>query len=318
MMMIAGAVGLIIIPYLGYLVGARKLLSGEHTRLTSSISTTQSNLRKVDGERGERDRVAERLEGFVNRSLGPDEEHVNHQLRTRLDRLGRELGLGDLRVGTGAVSSRMSPARGREQWRHKARRSYRDEVDFVEHEASISASGSLEQALRLVHRVQSSEWINRIDQVRVRPRRDGDKFEVTVRMTTLFLPGHEPAERALAAGDPGGFEPFMAIVGADPFHLPKAKPAPPPDTAVATKPPSPRRFPYQQWFLTGAVSQGQAEEIWVRNVKSGESRRLVPDTRLHEAVLLAVRGDQAEFRLGDERFIVVVGKSMDDRSPISR
>ena len=52
--------------------------------------------------------------------------------------------------------------------------------------------------------------------------------------------------------------------------------------------------------------------------KSGDSRVLRVGDRIGEVVLAGTDGDRAEFTSDDERFLVLVGASLDDRIPLRK
>ena len=60
---------------------------------------------------GEHVGVKDGIQGYVDRTLGGDLETVDHQLRSRLNRIGEELGLEALTVGTGRVRRLATPAK---------------------------------------------------------------------------------------------------------------------------------------------------------------------------------------------------------------
>jgi hypothetical protein len=67
--------------------------------------------------------------------------------------------------------------------------------------------------------------------------------------------------------------------------------------------------------LTGVAANQRSVEIWLLNTGAGASRRLADGETIQEVVLVAANGDVAEFRLGDQRFMVAVGGRLTDRLP---
>lgn len=69
-------------------------------------------------------------------------------------------------------------------------------------------------------------------------------------------------------------------------------------------------------MLTGLIEGSSGPEAWFANAAKGERLALGVRGRLGEVELLAVGRDAAEFRLGEERFVVRVGWRMDQRQPV--
>ncbi|MHC4448256.1 MAG: hypothetical protein ACYSXF_10830, partial [Planctomycetota bacterium] len=201
-------------------------------------------------------------------------------------------------------------------------RALREEIDFVEVQGWISGWGSLEQVVGLIHRIEAERWLKYIDQVKLDPKENGQRVDVTVRLRTLFLPGRAPSEASLASSDTevaaaaATPERYAALIKANPFAVPPPKPTAPPPVA-ARKAPGPPSFPYGQWVLTGVAESDGIGEIWLLNPKSGESRRLAVGESLHELVLAAAEGDRAEFQIAQERFSVAVGQNLLQRTSVS-
>ncbi len=189
--------------------------------------------------------------------------------------------------------------------------SRRDEIDFVELEGWISGEATFEAALRLLHRIDAEPWLKHVDQVRLQPKDNGDRFGVTVRLTTLFLPKQVPSEPMLAAYDSSAFAPYLALTRSNLFRVPpQGKPSGPPTPAavVATA--------QDQWTLTGVASGPAGLEVWLLNPQTGESRRLAVGETLRDLVLVGAVGETAEFRRDQQRFTVSVGQRLSQRSPI--
>ncbi len=253
-------------------------------------------------------RVRTALQAYADRTLGGDLEAVDHGLRTRLNRIGEEVGLAKLSVATGRVRSMESPARSLRPFR--AHRELREELDFVEVEASVSGVGSLEAAMRLVHRIEAEPWIKRVVQVRLQPRDNGERFVVTIRLVTLYLPGRAPARPLETVADPGGFERYQLLARRNPFHL-AAKPASTPPPPVAPPPAAKQR----KWVLTGVVRGPDGVEVWLLHAESGQSRRLTVGQSIEGVRLLSAAGDTAEFKFGEDRFTVALGRPLARRRP---
>lgn len=270
--------------------------------------------------------VSAELQSVIDRTLGPNLETVDHRLRSRLNRLAEQAKLQGVSVGTeGGGTPRLSPARGK--FRASSQKALRDEIDFIEVEAWISGVGGLEDVVRLITAIEAESWIKRIDQVRLDPRDNGARVALSLRLTTLFLPGREPnAEQPVQQPNAELQSRFAALVSGNPFRVPPP-PAPPPPKAdtpqpaqPAPPPPPPPPFPFAEWALTGVAQGPHGPEAWLRHQPSGETRVLTPGQGLDTAIFNAATADAdaAEFSLGEKRFIVVVGATMDQRTPVGQ
>lgn len=294
------------------------LYAGPRERLTKRLADLTA---RVEGYRAQLDdepRVEREIEAFVDRTLGGDVETVDHRLRTHLNRIVEAVALGKATVGTGNASARKSPARSAFP-RSGSWKAMRDEVDFVEIEAWVAGEGDLDQVIQLVDRIDAEPWLKHIDHVKIDPRDNGDRFDVNVRLTTLFLPGRAPAESEAPAYDVARLARYEEVVDANLFRIPPpvvaaAAPAPTPEPP-ATPPPAPA-FPWDEWAVTGVTEGAGGSEVWLRRRTTGESRVLTVGARFQDAELVAVAGEWAEFRLGEEAFRVRLGRTLGSRSPL--
>jgi hypothetical protein len=291
---------------------ARRVYLTPRAELRREIDAVRGRLEDRRAALASADDVRARLRAVVDRTLGSEVETVDHRLRARLNRIAEAVGLERPTVGTGRTGARLSPARGIFRGRH---RDLRDEVDFVELEGWVSGEATFVQALGLVEAVHREPWPKHVDQVRLEAKDNGARFKVTVRLTTLLLPGLEPARI-----DPDGAPPpappslaaYAALGSVNPFHLPAATPMAAPGAEGA--PPAASPFPYEQWAVTGVARAGGGTEIWLLNRTSGESRRLTVGDRLGDAVLVAVEGDRIVFEIDDRRVVLAVGEPLVDAS----
>ncbi len=266
-------------------------------RLAEATSRVQSNQEALDNNA----RVQRQLRDIVDRTLGSNVESVDHRLRTRLNRIAEQLELASPSVSTGRPTARQNPAR---LVFPRTAPELRNEIDFVELDGSISAEGTLEQVIALVDRIEAEPWIKRIHSLRIDPRDNGQRFAVTARLTTLFLPGRSPSQQPTEPYDAERMERFVSLVQVNPFHLP-----PPPATASEPPPQRPQQVARQveRWMVTGIAHGPDGIEAWLRNARSGESRRVGIGERVDDAVLVAANRDEAEFERHDQRLVVAIG-----------
>jgi hypothetical protein len=295
---------------------ANRMYFAPASELRQEVADLETQTREVEGRLANRNKLDDAIQAFVDRTLGGDQETVDHQLRTRLNRIAEELELKGASVGTGSISTRRSPARSafsrRGSWRE-----LRDTTDFIELDGWISAEGSLQQVVQLVDRIDAEPWLKHIDQVKLDGKDNGRRFAVTVRLTTLFLPGREPGAAPATVYDPSRAEQFAALLTSNPFRVPQRRR---PNAQATPQPPTPAPpagFPWADWTLTGVAQSTAGPEIWLRNPKSGDTRRLAIGESIDAAELVAIGSTWAEFRLEGRRFRVLVGKNLNDRTPVS-
>ena len=167
--------------------------------------------------------------------------------------------------------------------------------------------------------IREEPWLKRVTHVRLQPTDGGKRFAVTLRLTTLFLPGQEPQSPLEATDDPaadegavavvGGFETYRSLIARDPFRLPSAAPTPEPKPKPV-QPASARPPSYSGWVLTGVAAGPGGAEVWLLRADSGESRRLGVGETFQGLVLVGASGEVAEFRLGETRFSVTIGQRL--------
>jgi hypothetical protein len=308
---------------LGHLIGAGSL-SAERAAIETERQKATNALVGMIEESAKRPLQERAMQSFVDRTLGSDLDSTDSALRSRLNRIGEELRLVDLSVKTDRATVRASPAKSEFQPRG-SQKAMRDEPDFVELPATMSGEGTVDQVLRLVHRIHAEPWIKRLDGVRLEQAKAGERVRMTLRLTTLFLPGKRaksdprPSDADRVAIEQS-FERFRSLVAANPFRVPAPeKPAPPPTEVAQAPPPTPPvqlGFPYDQWQLTGLVDGPAGVEAWVRNPATGERRELQVGQVIGEIAFAGAQGDIAEFTLGQERFGVQVGSALNARGAI--
>lgn len=300
---------------LGYFWASGRIDSSRRAEL-EAIEVYSDFLARVRAERQQRPALDAKLKGVADRTLGPSAESVDSGLRSRLNRIGEELRLADLAVSTDADKERVgTPARS--EFTAKER-SLRDQPDFVEVRGSISGEGTLDQAMRLVHRIEVEPWLKRIDQVRLDPVKAGERVKVLVRMTTLFVEGVSGQPVAQASGEAlATFAKYAGFAQRNPFRVPPP-PAPPPPPVVQKTPAPPPGFPWNQWKLTGRLDGPLGAEACMRNTATNATMTLAPGAKLSDAEFVGFDGGAALFRLAEAHFRVELGATMDQRAAVQR
>ena len=301
----------------------------------ADIARTSDFLRSVREERDRRPELDRRIAAVVDRSLGERTDAVDTALRARLNRIAEETGVRDLMVATGAAVERKSPAR-QEFTRLALPRSMRDEPDFVELRATISGEGAVDQVLRLVYRITIDPMLKRVEAIKLDPIKDGGRVRVTIRLSTAFVPDHEPA--SLPGGPTAealaGFSKYAPLAARNPFRVPvsasavantvaaaQAKQLGSEATAneatgatAALEPAVLGGFPYGQWLLTGVVDGPAGAEAYFRNAESGETRVLRINELIAEFAFVGLEADAARIVAGGATYRVRVGDSLEARA----
>jgi len=297
-------------------------LDGRGREVDRQIETYRSAIETGRRQRPERTRVNADLDRMAARTLGNSLEQVDSAVRARLNRIGEEVGLEALVVSTGAPVTRGTPARS-EFTRAANQRALRDEIDFVEVPASLAGQGSLETLLRAVHEIEGAAWLKRIDSMRIDLGNDPARMRLDLRLTTLFLPGATvPEDLEVEPGPERPFDRYASLLAANPFLLPPPPPPPEPPQRPRRRPdpppppPPPAGFPYGEWMLTGVIEGPIGGEAWLAHRSNRERVALRPEERLGDAELVVIRADRVEFRLGEERFAVLVGGTLAERTPL--
>jgi hypothetical protein len=317
LLVIASALaGLVLTFYLLYGAADRVYFS-ERRRLHNQINTATARLAEYQRARVDHRRVKDEIQAFVDRTLGGDGETVDSKLRSRLSRLVKQAGLHDESVDTNTVRApraKESPAKA-EFSRSGFQLELREELDFIELDAWVNGSGTLEQCLKLIDAIDAEPWIKRIDQLVLDPIDNGSKFQLALRLTSLFLPKRTPNPDALVrTTTASNAQRYATLLSANPFRLPP--PAQAAAAQVAT--PAPERFPFSQWFLTGIAQSAAGVEVWLLNQQSRETRVLNIGQRLDELTLVGVNAEAAVFLVGPDHVSVRVGRNLNDRQPLKQ
>lgn len=297
-------VAVVLVGWLGWraanawYVQPRRSLSEDVADMGRRLASRETALRDAP-------RVEREIRAWADRTLGADLEAVDHRLRARLNRIVEAAGVASASVGTGPGRAVGTPARRQVPAR------LRDETDLVEVEAWITAEGTGPQIVELIDRVDAEPWAKRLDQVKLTPKRDGVTFGMTLRLTTMYLPGLEPASTAAAAYDPARLARLADLIELSRFRVP------PPEVAVADaasetpgepEPDAAPDVPWNEWMLTGIAERSGGSEAWLRNTRSGETLTLVVGEGWNQVVLRDADGESAEFERAGRRFRLTVGE----------
>lgn len=325
------ATGVVVAIIAGYLIGDRRFSEERVTTLTK-IDQYRRALTDASSKLKARPELDKKLQGLADQMLGPSLESVDSEVRRRLNRACEELGLSDASVTTGTSIERPTPAK--KEFKQPEARALRDEPDFREVQATVSASGSVDRVYRLIFRIGSEPWIKRIESIRLSPSADGQQVRMALRLTTPFMPG-------IAAKKPLVLDPAQLQVGdryaglfaSNPFRIPPppvptavvANPQPtapeanggvtaPPVAPPIAPPVAAGAFPYGEWQITGIVEGPSGPEVWMRHVPSGSTLAVVPGTPVGELVFRKVEYDFAVFDSPSGPCRIQVGTNLTQRT----
>lgn len=309
---------LVVVSLLVLRAAATAVYFGPRAELTGQIERHQTNLSNIRTAAKRHIDLKEEMQALADRTLGATREEVEAGLRARLNRIGEEVALASASVSTGQQRPRSSPM-DRADLRDNP---LRDELDFVELDGTISGEGTLAQALEVVDRIEAAPWLKRINSVVIDPKDGGERFGITVRLTTVFLPTAPPGTDALnhqtTAYDGGGFAALRTVMDSNPFRVPPAPvvaeaPTQPDPPAEAPRDPP---YDYAQWRISMITDSSRGREVWLINTQSNESRTLAAGESLRDLCFIGAGADTAEFRLGDQRFTVEVGATLAEQTAI--
>ena len=309
-----GIACIVLVTFLGWGMGSG-LFGAERDRVERQTETYANFLYTVRDNREARPELDERISVVLDRSLGADRETVDSVLREKLARLAARSGLRSPSVTTLPVVVRESPAKSTFR-RSGAHRPFREEPDFVELRAGIGAVGKLENVVGFMHALDAAPWLKRITSVRIDPEGDGRRLRLTLRLTTLYVPGQGPGESAdqLEPSPRHDIERYAAMIATNPFALPRASK---PDRNVTEPTPAPEvaRNPRAEWRLTGIVEGPDGIEAWLVNLLDQRAIEIRVGDALAGVAFHAAEGDVATFAEGEETYRVLVGSTLDRPLP---
>ncbi|MCZ6835152.1 MAG: hypothetical protein O7G85_05195 [Planctomycetota bacterium] len=303
---ILGLVGVALLSWFAS-TSARRIYFEPRAELDETIDRVGARVASYRKGLRDQPRVQEALQSYVDRTLGGDLEAVDHRLRTRLNRLGEQLQLNDVVVGTGRAISRGTPAKRRFTRREKE---LRDETDFIELNAWISARGTLQQTLCLVDAIEAEPWIKRLDQIDLDPQDNGASIDIVVRLTTLFLPGRDPELGEASTYDTTRIDRFARLIELNPFQVPEAPPE------VVTTPeviPTPTSE-LDSWTITGIAQSTSGYELWLLHEGTNATRVWRPGEQIENVVLVTARDELAIIQDEESQYAILVGQKLNNRS----
>ncbi len=311
---LGGLAAALVLTFVGWGIGAGAF-GEERDQVERRINTYAGFLNTVRQERTLRPELDARLSEMLDHTLGADRETVDSRLREELAQLAGASGLKSPTVTTLPVVVRDSPAK-RTFRRSGAQRAYREEPDFVELRAGLGAVGNLESVVAFLHALDAAPWIKRITTARIDPEGDGRRLRLTVRLTTLYVPGQGPGPDAdeLMPTPHQSLDRYAELVSKNPFALPR-KPDPLPRAAEASPVPRAPRNPRAEWRLTGIVEGPDGVEAWLVNLRDQRAIEIRVGDALEGLSFHMAEGDVATFRVDEAPYRVLVGSTLDRPLP---
>ena len=309
--LLIGCVAALLAGYAGWMFGSKKMAQ-ERVVTARSIQTYRNFLGEVRAQRERRDALDGELADSLDRTLGSEMETVDSTARFKLANLAKECGLKDLSVSITRSVVLDSPAK-RTFRRSATQREFRDEPDFVEVGASMNAVGMIDEVVRFLHRLDAAPWLKRVGLVRIDPEGKKGELRLVVQLSTIFVPGLEPAETLLEPDPRWPLQRYSRLVASNPFALPRK-----PEPVLATNSPAlppPSGDPRANWRLTGIVEGPDGIEAWLMNLPRQDAVEIRPGEHFGLFTLSEVEGDIATFTEGDETFRILVGSTLDRPLP---
>ncbi len=305
--------------------GMNRLYLEPRNVLLNSIENYENRLDRYQQNHSRARAVHSDLINAESRTLGNEEQVVVHELRRRLNILGRAVGLENLTVATSSPSSVISPAK--REWK-SAPKSIRSQPgydrDFLLISADLSGSGTYAQAIQTIQLVDSEPYIKRISKLSLRPRKNGSRVDISLTLQTPYFPGvprsddHVPLE-APKVDQRSPVSQILQqknIFSPPPLPPPPApKPQPKPTPKPKPKPPPPPPPPpYQDWLITGIAQIDTDIELWLRNIRSNEIRHLRVGDTILSATYVSAEVDAVIIRIDVQHFRVEIGQTLADRT----
>jgi len=320
---LAGLLGVSAYEYSEY-ESSRKQIDADIQRYTDGIDGCEKEMKA-------RAEIVRELRAFGATTLGSDEEKVSATLRKSLNEMIAHFGLLESSVTSVKPTGVKNPAAAAKvkEFTRSDMKSVVAAPDFFAVSATLSAKGTLEQAMRVLATIQVQPWVHRVDGFTLKPAgKERDRVELTVTLTSLYMTDAAMRQNKEDTGwrpvREAEFASWMPIVVKNAFREPrapiavaKADPpqaalpptAPPPPTSPPTPPP-----PYDEWRVTGLTTGRDGPQLMLVNEKTKEWRTIGAGTTILDAQFVGGAGETAELLIANERFTVRSGQRLSDRA----
>lgn len=259
----------------------------------ASIENLQAGIRSLKETTDQAPEVADRLREAGNAMLGREPDSVRHRLRTLLGEIASPL--DDVVVDDRAPRARTNPA---VEARAHEFRDERGSVDALMIEASLAATGGLEEVLRVLATIEAQPWAHIVESAQLRVLgKNRDRVELRVDLISYFAPDLGPEEVPVVV-EPTE-DALAAVARFSDRNIFRRPPAPvvvkaPPERAT-TPAPAPRVDPRTRWRIVGLTRGREGLRAVVKNDDSGVSKTLAPGEVLAGLVFETHSGGLATF-----------------------
>ena len=161
--------------------------------LDQEIRTQQERLETLRAQAIEFADLARPLDDAAARTIAADREAITSDLRAILNDLARRAGLTEVRTTADLARPAVNPASTGRVNEFRAIAGSRDAefVTITPVNASLTATGTLEQTLDAIALLESQTWPKRISAAGLEPEGDG-RASLRLEFQTVLLPGTEP------------------------------------------------------------------------------------------------------------------------------
>jgi hypothetical protein len=305
-----------------------KVYEAPRKELESQIVATNQEVSKYEDLLADRAAVRRSLREFGARTLGSQQDLVDHRFRTLLTRVVSEAGLERVVVDQGQPNARANPATS--SLPSGVRAYVRSHPDFAVIKGTVRGEGGLEQVLRALAAVRDQPWVHVVDAFSIKPvGKEGDRFSLRVDLATGYAPDlvtedvpptitptkieTEQAWRPVLAKNVFREPPPARDVPSVPNVTIAAAPTTPPGPPPAVPAPPP---PYEEWRLTGIVSGSRGAEAMFVNVKTNERLTVLAGGQVLNAKLVEASGERAVVEIDGAKFELFNGETLAARRPV--
>lgn len=322
---VLAVIGVSVWKYLGY--------SKARATVDARILDYENWIKARDREMEDRGRILKELRRIGATSLGTEEEKVTASLRMSLNEMIAHFGLIESSVTSVKPTPVKNPAGAAKvaEFVRKDQKSQSSAPDFYVVAATMSAKGTLEQAMRVLATIQVQPWVHRVDGFSLKPNgKERDRVEMVVSLSSLYFadeklresaepPGWRPVREAeFAAWMPivvkNAFKeprPAAPVIAAAPPQAPAAPSGGGPAPVAPTPPP-----PYDDWRVSGLAKGTGGEQLMLVNDKTREWRIVDAGQTILDATFVRCAGEFAELHIGQEKFTVKSGQKLSDRAKV--
>jgi hypothetical protein len=311
-----------------WLVCWQVLVRGPGRAGDARVAAAQATVARLEADLDRYLSVRGDLRAVGASTLSGSRSEAAHLFRTRLSELAAAAGLSRVVVDERSGEERVNPLVGVQRAGSglaSVRSRLRRTPDFGLIRGTVTAEGTLEQAMAFLAHVEAQPWLHAVERVDARPLgKERERTSITIEVGALHVPdlvarGH--VAPALAAMPTQGATRARQLAERDPFRF--ARPAAPP-AVVAVAPeaqpepraePAPPPPPFHEWRVAAVMDSPKGPEVILVHGPSGQSLIAVVGEGVLSAKLVEVRGSLAVFELEGTLVEVESGETLASRRP---